>query len=1068
MEKKSALKVAIIFISIICSPNIWALDPYKAVTQYTIQQWGDENGLPQNSVHAILQTSDGYIWVGTEEGLARFDGMTFTVFDVNNTPAVTTLSVRCLFEDSSKKLWVAVVGGGLLVHKNGKFERFGKSEELTNLDIYAIYEDKKRGIWFGTGQEGLWRYSPATGHFTVYKTNIGLPVNSIKTIYGDSKENLWIGTTTGLSCLKDNRFYNYIPGAQQSGIDNREKEMINVVYEDSRKNLWIGSVKGLYRQQAGKFIKYKINEKESTFNIVDIYEDSDKNLWLATRYSGLIRFYSDTFSLLEKKDGLKGNWVNCITEDKEGGLWVGMAYGGLIRLKDDKLTTITTTEGLSDDIVFSIFQCSKGYIWIGTNNGLNRFKDGKFKHYTTKNGLTHNSVDTINEDRHNVIWVGTDKGLNRLPHAEADQFEGTSYLKEIKDHYIPAILEDSRGYLWVGTLRGAVRIKSNNVERFTEKDGLATGYINYIHEDRWGNIWFSTLRGGITRYKDGRFKVFNKEHGLMAQSLNCIYEDDDGVLWLGSQKGLIRYKDGSFATIAQKDGLFNNNIFQILEDEESNFWMSCNKGIFRVSKLDLHGFADGKQNLVKSVIYGKSDGMRNIECNGGYRSAGTKTSDHKLWFPTMEGVVIIDPEQLKTNTIPPPVFIEGFSVDNTIVDLNNSITLKPNIKRIEIRFTALSFSNPRKLKFKFILDGYDEDWVNSGNSRVTNYTNLDGGTYRFRVTACNNDGIWNNTGTSIIFHIMPIWKTWGFILPAIIIGATLFYMFFLISRKYIRLSLFWKSRTLLGNYKLLEKIGSGGMGTVFKAKCLIDKKELVAIKILKDEHFKEEVSRKRFKREALIIDQLEHPNIVKVIERGSSKQSMFIAMELLEGTSLAEKIATDREISIIVSLHIMVQITNAVVKIHSKNIVHRDLKPGNIMLIKRGDDPNFVKLLDFGLAKTHSNTQLTQTGILLGTIYYMAPEQLTGSNYSSATDIYALGVIFHEILTGKNPFSGTNSIETLGLIIGRSSIQPIDSRTDIPTLLNKIISKMMTKEAASRPGIGEVKETLQHIQLEMN
>jgi serine/threonine-protein kinase len=262
---------------------------------------------------------------------------------------------------------------------------------------------------------------------------------------------------------------------------------------------------------------------------------------------------------------------------------------------------------------------------------------------------------------------------------------------------------------------------------------------------------------------------------------------------------------------------------------------------------------------------------------------------------------------------------------------------------------------------------------------------------------------------------------------------------------------------------LLDKLGAGGMGTIYKAQNLMDKTKTVAVKVLREELFEDENNRKRFKQEAAIVDQLDHPNIVKVYERGQSRQTMFIAMELLEGKTLSKKIEEEGKIDISEGLHIMIQITDAMVKIHSKGIVHRDMKPENIMLIRKDNDPNFVKALDFGLARMQHQTRLTETGMVIGTINYIAPEQITGSESSGAADIYSMGVVFYEMLTGEKPFIGETTIDVMKQIIDKTPIEPIKFRHDIPTELNDMILQMMKKETKLRQNIKEVLETLRHI-----
>ena len=1037
--------------------GVFSLDPQKAVTQYTLDRWDDESILPQNFIKTILQTSDGFLWIGTENGLVRSDGIKFKIFDKNNTPAFTNDYISCLYEDNQKNLWIGTFGGGLLVYKNDIFRRFTGKDGISHLFINSIQQDSHGDIWIGTGDGGLYQYKK--NKFVLYKKEHGLPDNIIRCIYADSKGNLWIGTSQGLSCFRDDKFINYrvetIPRSDgSSGGD------IKAICEDNQQQLWIGTNKALYLMKAGNFIEHKMKTDTSISGIRDIFEDKHNNIWLATKENGLIRYYAGIFSFLDKKRGFPTNNVLAVTEDSEGNLWVGTSTGGLIRLKDEKFTTITTKEGLSDDIVLSIYQDSHGYLWIGTNNGLNRWKDGEFLYFTNKEGLTSNIVNSICEDRQGNIWVGTDKGLNLVRNSRSEIIKIKDYLQE---QDILAILEDKAGNIWVGTLNGAVKIREQTFQEFKQKDGLATNLINFIYEDSQGNLWFSTIGGGVTKYKDHKFTVYTTSNGLAHKALSCIYEDEDAVLWMGSQNGLNRFNDGKFTRYSQTDGLFYNTICYILDDEKGYLWMSSRRGIFRVWKKDLNDFAHGYIHYFESEAYDKEDGMGSSECNGGVQSAGCKTTDGKLWFPTMKGVVMIDPGKIKTNRIPPPVVIEHILLDGVLTYPSREVKVSPEVKRMGIYFTALCLSNPQKVKFKYQLQGYENHWNDAKTQRVAWYTNLEPGIYQFIVTACNNDGLWNKKGAAINIKVLgPFWKSTGFrmIIVLVIVVFSGLLIYFL--GKYITFAIFWKKQKYIGKFKLLEKIASGGMGTVYKAVNLMDKSEKVAIKVLREEMLSPE-NIKRFKQEVAIIDQMDHPNIVKVLERGQTGQNLFLAMEFLQGRTLAKKIENEKNLDLEEALHIMIQITDALVQIHSKNIIHRDLKPVNVFLIEKEGESNFVKLLDFGLAKTQYQTRLTQTGYILGTIDYMAPEQVVGKGVSSASDIYALGIMFYEIITGKKPFKGYSSVEIMKQISDSKPTAPIRFREDVPEELNQLIMKMLNKDRKSRPNINEVMDQLKLI-----
>ncbi|MDQ1354895.1 MAG: hypothetical protein QG657_5204 [Acidobacteriota bacterium] len=1069
MKKKAVTIFILLLLAVSFQGTVLGLDPGRAVTQYMIDAWNSESGLPTNSILDILQTGDGYLWLGTEEGLLRFDGVAFTTFDESNTPEITNNFINWLFEDSRRNLWIGVRDGGLVRFKNGAFKHYTREDGLLHDVVNCVMEAPDGAIWIGTQGGGLFKFQD--NKFTQFSKLNGLPCDIVRTVYKDRKENLWFGTTNGLIRLKDNRFSNY------NIKRDTEENFIRALYEDNDGALWIGTQKGLFRMRGETIIPASFNTDFTNMRISAIYGDNDKNIWLGTNSNGVFRYRQTdgTFSNLSKAGGLTDDTIRTIAGDREGSLWLGGAYGGLNRLRNGKFKVFGGREGLADDVVFAVIEDSNGYLWIGTNNGLTRTRpannSSESLNFSVKDGLSNAAVDSIYEDRQGFIWVGTDNGLNQLKNSPAKIVKLNQYNLE---GYVAAILEDSPGNLWTGTTRGLFKKEKNSatwqkVSYEIKGKGEHFKHVNSIYEDSKKNLWFSSYSCGLTKYSAGAFTVYDEKHGLGCGSLNCIYEDDEGVLWIGTISGLSRFKDEKFTHFTIKDGLFNNNIYKILEDKKRNFWISCNKGIFTVRKKDLNDYVEKKIVSIPCTVYSKDDGMRSSECNGGFQTAGCRTRDGNLWFPTMKGVAIIDPETLDINKLPPPVVVEQAALDGVPAAQGEKITVQPGVKRIEFRYTALSFRVPKRVKFMYRLEGFSKEWVDAGGLRLATYTNLDAGDYRFQVTACSDDGLWNEKGAVVAFSVIPpYWKTWWFRILALMAFAMLSYLVINFINRYLSLASFWKISKYVGKFKLLDKLGSGGMGTVYRAENTMERGEKVALKVLREELFEDEKNRKRFRQEAAIVDQLDHPNIIKVYERGQSHRSMYIAMELLEGKTLTKKIEAEGPLDLFDSLHIMAQVTDALAKIHSKDIVHRDMKPDNVMLIERDNDPNFVKLLDFGLAKMQHQTRLTQTGMVIGTINYMAPEQIAGTEISGATDIYSIGVMFYEMLIGKKPFDGDTSIDIMKEIIEKIPMEPIRFREEIPQELNELVLRMMSKKTVERPTAQEVSERIQYIYTRLN
>jgi ligand-binding sensor domain-containing protein/signal transduction histidine kinase/CheY-like chemotaxis protein len=765
------------------APFVFSLDPNKEITQYIADVWRIEQGLPQNSVGSIIQTRDGYLWLATQEGLVRFDGVRFRVYDKRNVAQLSNHWIWTICEDREGNLWIGTYGGGLvhLNSKDGKFTAYTKKHGLSDDYIGCTYEAHDGGLWIGT-ENGL-NYMK-NGTFTTYTTNQGLAYPRVWSVCEDREGNLWIGTYGGgLNRFKNGKFTTY---STKTG-EGLSADHVLSIYEDREGRLWFGTYSGLNRFKDGRFVSYTTKQGLSNDVVTSIYEDGEGILWIGTNGGGLnrldLRDGQFNFTRYTTKQGLSYDIVDSIYEDREGSLWIGTDGGGLNRLKDGKFSNFTEMQGLSDDMVNSIYEDRQGSLWIGTyGGGLNRFKDEKFTTYTKKHGLASNFIWVIYEDRQGNLWLGTSgNGLNRF---KDGKFTAYTTDEGLSNDFVWAVCEDQKGSLWIGTDHGLNCMDRRDsidgkftITVYTTKHGLSGNYIVTILEDREGNLWIGTDGGGLNRLNRPdsiagtfTFTPYTTEHGLSDDTVCAIYEDREGDLWLGTYGGLNRMKDGKFKSVTVNDGLFDDTVFQIHEDDRANLWMSCNKGIFRVSKKELNDFFDGKRSRVNCVSYNENDGMKSRECNGGYQSAGCKSRDGKLWFPTIKGMVMIDPDHIKINRQPPPVKIEKIVGDNINIDLLHSyfaagekMVLSPGTEQFEIHYTGLSFLVPGKVRFKCKLEGFDKDWREVGTRRTAYYTKIPPGHYTFRVKACNNDGVWNETGTSISFYLEPyFYQTWWF------------------------------------------------------------------------------------------------------------------------------------------------------------------------------------------------------------------------------------------------------------------------------------------------------------------
>ena len=760
-------------------PTAFALAPERDTGQYVHRVWrASERGLPSNVVQTVLQTSDGYLWLGTESGLVRFDGVAFVTFDTDNTEQLQHNTIQCLFEDRDRNLWIGTWGGGLTRYRAGTFVTYTTADGLANDLIRNVAEDREGSIWIGTFGGGVSRLR--NGEFTTFSTEDGLSSNEVRTLFADGEGDLWIGTRDGgLQVYRDGRFQTY-------GVaDGLPSDYVTSLFEDREGTLWIGTIGGgLVAFKDGKFTSYGKEDGLASDQVSSVYEDRDGNLWVGTRGGGLSRRTNGRFTSFTTEHGLSNDLIRAILEDREGNLWVGTYGGGLNQFSNGAVVTYTTDEGLAGDLVWPIIEDREGAVWLGTWTGLSRLKDGKFTTFTTDDGLPKNAVFALEEDRDGALWVGTfGGGLARYRDGEFETFTTEDGLA---NDTILAVKEDSEGAVWIGSNGGGLTSYANKrFKVFTTADGLSNDIISCIQQDREGALWIGTRTGGLNRLQDGVFTVFGPDQGLPSQEVRAIHEDSAGSLWIGTRGGLARIVDGQLSAITTRHGLPDRIVYWILEDDRGNMWMSSGKGIWRVSLEQLNAVADGSVPRLQPVLYSESDGMKSAECNGGAQPAGWRTREGILWFPTSLGAAAIDPGLIHTAALPPPVYLESVIADDRAwsdqLISAAPLELGPGLEHLEIHYTALSFTAPEKNEFRYKLEGFDSEWVDAGSRRAAYYTSLPPGEYTFRVMASNNVGVWNETGASLSFSVAPYFhETYPFYgifaLTAFMLGAGVLYL----------------------------------------------------------------------------------------------------------------------------------------------------------------------------------------------------------------------------------------------------------------------------------------------------
>jgi len=713
---------------------------------YTIDVWTTENGLPQNNIQAIVQTKKGYLWIGTEYGLVRFDGKSFYVFNKENTEEIKNDDVVYLYEDFIGNLWISTYGGGITRYKDGHFYSFSEKYGLDMNITGRIMVDNKGILWIGS-RVGLIKFK--NGHLKKYTEEDGLSNNVVTALIEGSDGNIWIGTYGGgLHLLKNGKLTNYSNKFIQS------KAVIRCMYIDRNEYLWIGTYgDGLIRYKDGQFQSFSSKNGLSSDMVRCIYEDRRGNLWIGTNGGGLNLYKNGQFKVFSTDNGLTSDIIWCIYEDHEGSLWIGTKGGGLNRLKLAKFEVFTEKDGLADDFVRSVIESRSGDYWFGTNGGLSRYRNGRWKTYTTKSGLNNDFVRTIFEDSKGSLWVGTNGGLNFLKDGK-----WLNYTKEdgLSSNLINTIYEDRNGNIWIGTYGGGLNLfKDGKLVKPKRKRMIASNVIFSFIEVR-KKLWIGTGHG-LYCLEDGQLVEFACSDLIKNDTITSLFKDENNTLWIGTYGNGLKRMDSKerLTSYTTKEGLFNDNIYAILEDENNNLWLSSNQGIFSINKQIISEFDKNNIDALEYKYYDMSDGMKCNECNGMIQPAGWKTRDGKLLFPTLRGVVIIDPDNIEENKIPPRVILEKVVVDEKIVKPSLQNHFSPDHKMFSFYFTALSFLSPKKIKFKYILEGLDDDWteITAPDNRFILYSNLRPGYYTFKVTACNDDGYWSKEDASFSFKL---------------------------------------------------------------------------------------------------------------------------------------------------------------------------------------------------------------------------------------------------------------------------------------------------------------------------
>lgn len=1092
----------------------------NSLRDYTLDAWRDE--LPQAAVLALAQDHRGYLWIGTYEGLVRFDGVHFVTFDKRNTPAFRNHNIRVIFEDRDRNLWIGTFGGGVVRYRDGTFETLTTEQGLSSDFVLDIAQTPDGTLWFATSR-GLTRWHQ--NQWQTLTTKDGLPLDSLQQLALASDGTLWIATYgRGLSAFRNGTFHNY------SLNGGKPNDIVFALHVARDGTVWAGTnQQGLLHLDAqGQILAQYARRTGFPDDAAHaLYEDTDGTLWVGTENGGIGRFSQGQWDWRAPRDGLLHRFVRAICRDHEGSYWVG-TNGGLNRLRETKVVNLSTYHGLTDANVRVLFEDAQGRLWVGLDEaGIDCLEKGQWKHYGLETGMKTLGVRAIAEDAQGRLWFGLNQG-GVLCFANG-RWRSITTADGLTNDNVYALCVAQDGTLWVGTVGGGVNVlRDGKVIRTidAQSENITGGNIRVITQLRDGAMWIGTNGRGLMRVQGEEVTRFTVKEGLPSNLVFAIHEAADGTLWIGTGGGLAWYSQGRFRTITHKDGLFDDTVFAIIPDAADKFWMSCNRGIFRLDRPERDAFLAGTQSQVRCTSFDLSDGMGANQCNGTSQPCALRLRDGRLAFATIGGIALLAPERLPFNFQPPAIVIERIVTERQTFLSPTQITVEPGTEKFEIHYTGLSFLAPGRMRFRYRLEGFDKAWVEAATRRTAYYTNLPPGTYRFQVTACNNDGVWNDAGATLTLVVKPFFyqTLWArglglLVLGLLVLGGFRWRTLALqqraaalerqvavrtaqlheknaaleralaevhtaqqeASRKNLELGR--KNEALLelhrranaiftaltdvlpgtviaGKYKLVKKIGGGGFGVVYHAEQIALQRP-VAIKIFRPSGKNATTtSVERFQREGISACRINHPNAVSVIDSGVSDDGIaYLVMELLQGVSLATELKLCGAFSVERSLSIILPVCDALATAHEAGVIHRDIKPDNIFL-HQTPDGEVVKVVDFGIAKLmepDTNDPLagiTETGGVVGTPIYMAPERLDERPYDGRSDVYSIGVVLYEMLTGRVPFPPT-STGTLGVIIGHLK-EPPPPLEGVPAEIAAVVLQALAKSPDQRPTAREL------------
>lgn len=764
-------------------------DTQRLLSQYLHEHWGSAKGFPEGSVTAISQTDDGYLWIGTDKGLLRFDGVSFRGFAQAIPTTFAIGPVRSMAADVEGNLWIVLQSTKILRYRDGKFEpgaaeaefgitSVGKRTDGTavfsslafgplayragKFDVLSVTASENPAVSYSTGHgDSLSSHlSWATG---VTAHHFAEPNSAVVTMAETSDGKLWLGTQDkGLFYLQGGKI-----AAPAGGFAQRR---INCLLPLQNGEVWIGTDDGVFRWAGSAGTRAGVPSAFAHGEILSAMRDRDSNIWVGTR-RGLYRVSATSGGTAENADFSATGGVSALFEDREGDVWIGSAHG-IDRYRDSAFVTFTASEGLSSESNGPLYVDDDHRIWVAPLGGGLQLLDGTRSRAITDAGLSRDVIYSIS-GRSGELWMGRQQGgLTRLQYNNGGVTRVQTYSQKdgLAENSVYVVKQTTDGAVWAGTLSGGVsKFENGHFQNFTVKDGLASDTVTSIAGSPEQTMWFGTPKG-LTAFSGGHWTTYGVAEDLPSAVVNCLYEDPEQTLWIGTAAGLARYSAGHVQTTHDLPASLTDQILGITEDRFGWLWIATSSHVLRVRREKLlYGSISGSD----IHEYGTADGLLGTE---GVKRPQSVFADAtgRVWFSMNRGLSAVDPTRAISNPAPALVHIESISADGSPIQSTDNIKIPSASRRVTFRFMGLSLAAPERVRYRYMLDGFDRGWSEPALARDAIYTNLRPGPYRFHVIASNSDGLWNQDGTSVAITIVPeFYQTSWFLLLCVLVLAVL-------------------------------------------------------------------------------------------------------------------------------------------------------------------------------------------------------------------------------------------------------------------------------------------------------